>query len=157
TPAAARTVPALGGLEIIGFALPLNKSAMIPIAKLIDAGYSRPLPFATLTLIYIGQLQQYGVYADQLSQLTVKAASDQTKTVSGRLPSGSGFFEQARVATGLPPQGLEPLAVNALQTRRSAPPLITPITTGLTMKDVGLSAPPTLLVVPEVVSMPLVQ
>ena len=46
-PAAARTVPALGGLKITGFAVTVNQSALIPIGKLVDDGNSRPLPFAT--------------------------------------------------------------------------------------------------------------
>jgi hypothetical protein len=41
----------------------------------------------------------------------------------------------------LPASGLPPLATQALQVGRSSPPLLTPLTTGLTMKPVGLPAP----------------
>ena len=137
-PAAARTVPALGGLQITGFAVTVNQSALIPISTLVDATNSRPLPFATLTTTYIDVLLGYGVVADQLSSLSAAVASGKTTSVAAQLLSGSGFFGDARTAAGIPAQGLTPVQLGALQAR-SAPPLITPITTGLTMRAVGLA------------------
>ncbi len=154
-PAAARTVPALGGLTIQGFAVTVNQSALIPIAKLIDVGNNRPLPFATLSPTYIGLLQSYGAVAEQLSQLSASAGSGKTTAVAGLLLAGTGFFGDARAATGIPAPGLPALALNALLTRRSAPPVIAPITTGLTMLAVGLAAPPAIRTIPAAVSIPL--
>jgi hypothetical protein len=156
-PAAARTVPALGGLQISGFAVTLNQSALIPIAKLIDAGNSRPLPFATLTNAYLNLLLHYGTVADELSLLAAGSGSSQTVSVAGRLLAGTGFFGDARAATGIPAEGLHPVALNALQTRRSAPPVIAPITTGLTMRDVGLASPPAIREIAMAASIPLEQ
>src|SRR5262249_52749957 len=62
-----------------------------------------------------------------------------------------GFFGQARQAAGLPAAGLPPVAASALATQRSSPPAIMPITTGLTMRQVGLPHPPVVLEVPPVV------
>lgn len=156
-PAAARTVPALGGLEITGFALLANQSALIPIAKLIDATNSRPLPFATLTTIYLDTLLTYGASADVLSQIAAAATSNQTTSVASLVLAGSGFFNQARIASGIPASGLAPLAVNALQTGRSSPPVVAPITTGMTMRAVGLLRPPAIQAVAAVNSIPLQQ
>jgi hypothetical protein len=47
-----------------------------------------------------------------------------------------------REASGIPVKGITPLAQQALKHRRSAPPLLAPLTTGLTMEAVGLPEPP---------------
>jgi large repetitive protein len=156
-PAAARTVPALGGLQITGFAVTVNQSALIPISKLVDASNSRPLPFATLAVGYLDLLLSYGVAADLLSQLSASAGSNQTISVAGQLLSGGGFFGDARLAAGMPAQGLTPVQLGALRTRRSAPPVIAPITTGLTMRAVGLAPPPAIRAIPPATSIPLLQ
>ncbi|HKD78093.1 MAG TPA: DUF6603 domain-containing protein [Candidatus Angelobacter sp.] len=156
-PAAARTLPAVGGLQIVGFALPVNQSALIPISTLVDADHSRPLPFATLTISVIDQLLVFGAAADQLGLLSASSGSSATIAAAGTILSGSAFFSSARTASGIPAQGLQPVALNALQTRRSAPPLITPITTGLTMRDVGLAPPPAIRKIPPANSLPLEQ
>jgi hypothetical protein len=156
-PAAARTVPALGGLQITGLAVTVNQSALIPIAKLIDAGNSRPLPFATLTNAYLNLLVNYGTVAEQLSLLSAGSGSGQTISVAGRLLTGAGFFADARVAAGIPAPGLQPMALSALQTGRSAPPVIAPITTGLTMRQVGLASPPAIRTIGMAASVPLQQ
>ena len=156
-PAAARTVPGLGGLQITGFALLANQSALIPIAKLIDVGYSRPLPFATLTTSYLDTLLTYGANADLLREIAAAAASNRTTSIASLVLSGSGFFSQARIASGIPATGLAPVAVNALQTGRSSPPVVAPITTGMTMRPVGLPRPPAIQGVAAVESIPLLE
>jgi len=156
-PASAQTIPAVGGLQIVGFAVTLNQSALIPISTLIDAGNPRPLPFATLTINIIDVLQGYGIAADQLGQLAVSVASNRTTSAAGQILAGAAYFSQARAAAGIPAQGLSPLALNALTAYRSAPPLITPITTGLTMRQVGLAAPPAIRAIPPAQPLPLQQ
>jgi large repetitive protein len=153
-PAAARTVPGLGGLQIAGFAATVNRSALIPISTLVDAVNSRPLPFATLTSSVVDRLLGYGTVADQLSAL---AATAETTGIAGLLLSGPGFFGDARAAAGIPAQGLSPVALNALANTRSSPPVIAPITTGLTMLDVGLTHPPSIRAVPPALSIALAQ
>jgi hypothetical protein len=142
TPAAAHTLPVLTGLVITGYAVLNNASAVIPISTLVDAGDSRPLPFATLTATIIGGLQAFGTAADILATITAGVTSKTALNAAGMVLSGGGLFSQARAAVGLPGAGLQLLAVRALVSFRSSPPLITPITEGLTMKPVGLPLPP---------------
>jgi len=141
-PAAAQTLPALLGLTITGTPLLQNQSGLIPISTLIDAGDSRPLPFATLTTVIIGGLQVFGVAADGMAAITAGVTTATDLSASIALLQGTGVFSQARAAAGLPPLGLQPMATRALKSFSSSGPLITPITTGLTMKPVGLALPP---------------
>ncbi len=147
-PAAANTIPAVTSLSIEGFAVAEGQSALIPIAKLIDYGNSRPLPFAVPWNITL--LKSYGVAADALATLAAGTSSSATLKAASQMLSGNGFFSQMRTDAGLPAEGLAPLAVRALSTNRSAPPLLTPITTGLTMKAVGLPNPPVITKVGDV-------
>jgi hypothetical protein len=152
-PAAANTLPAITNVQIVGFAVPEGQSALIPIATLIDYGNSRPLPFAVpwdgLTL------KSYGVGAVVLATLASQLNSTNTLSVAGQVLSGNGFFSQMRVDSGLPQAGLDPLAVRALKVNRSAPPLLTPLSTGLTMNPVGLPNPPVIQKVAPVLPVPL--
>jgi hypothetical protein len=141
-PAAARTLPVISGMKITGVAVLQNESAVIEVLKLFDYGFSRPLPFATLTTVMITNLQALGAVADVLSLLAVNASSSTTTVAAHIMLTGGGFFSTARVDTGLDPAGLHPLAARALTKFRSSPPLLTPITTGLTMKPVGQPPPP---------------
>jgi len=50
---------------------------------------------------------------------------------------------------------LQPVAVRALNLNRSAPPLLAPLSTGLTMKPVGLADPPVIVEVPPIAPVPL--
>lgn len=147
-PAAANTLPAITNVQIVGFAVTEGQSALIPIAKLVDYGDSRPLPFA---VPWDGTIfKSYGVGADALATLASQLASTTTLSVAGQVLSGNGFFSQMRAASGLPQAGLQPLAVRALKVNRSAPPLLTPLSTGLTMKPVGLANPPAIVETPPV-------
>ena len=66
-PAAANTLPAITNVQIVGFAVTEGQSQLIPIAKLIDYGNSRPLPFAVPW--DITTFKSYGVGADSLAVL----------------------------------------------------------------------------------------
>lgn len=142
-PAAANTVPAVVGLTIKGFCFFEGKSALIPIAKLYDSGNSRPLPFATDFTLTYPQYQAYGDAAVQLAELTANTGSAGTLQIASAITTGStGFFADQRATAGLPVKGNSPVANRALLNYRSSPPLVVPITTGLTMKPPALPAPP---------------
>ena len=152
-PAAANTLPAITNVQILGFAVTEGQSALIPIAKLIFYGNSRPLPFAVPW--DITTLKLYGTGADSLAILGAQLSSGSTLSVATQVLSGNGFFSNQRAASGLPQQGLQPVAVRALNLNRSAPPLLTPLSTGLTMKPVGLADPPVIAKVPPIAPVPL--
>lgn len=153
-PAAANTLPAITNVQIVGFAVTEGQSVLIPIAKLIFYGNSRPLPFAVPW--DITTFKSYGTGADSLAVLGSQLNSGSTLSIASQvLSGGSGFFSQQRVASGLPENGLQPMAVRALKLNRSAPPLLTPLSTGLTMKPVGLANPPVIVEVPPVAPVPL--
>lgn len=154
-PAAARTVPVLAGLKITGLVKYGNHTDIIPISKLVDTGDSRPLPFAA-NIDLIGLLD-WGTAADNLALFAKAATTTSLLNASAQLLSGSNEFTQLRVASGLPARGLAPMSVRSLTRQRSAPPLLTPLTTGLTMKPVGLSLPPKITVVPAAISVLLEQ
>jgi len=154
-PAAANTLPVITGVTIKGFAVPQNQSQLIPIAKLFDAGQSRPLPFEAP--VDLSGLQFMGLTAEQLAGFVSGATTLATLIGAANLLSGSNVFSQLRLGAGLPEPGLGPMSVRALKRFRSAPPLLTPITTGLTMKPVGLPAPPVILRVPPAVPIHLEQ
>ena len=154
-PAAARTLPAITGMKLTGIAVLQNESAVIEMLKLFDYGFSRPLPFATLTTTIIGTLQAFGHDAVTLALLGSATDTPRTTNAAVNILTGPGFFSAARTDSGLPPAGLHPLATRALRHYRSAPPLLTPITTGLTMDPVGLKPPPIIRTVPPVAIVPL--
>jgi large repetitive protein len=154
-PAAARTVPVLAGLKITGLVKYGNHTGIIPISKLVDTGDSRPLPFAAD--IDLTGLLAWGTAADTLAVLAKTASTTSLLNASAQLLSGSNEFTQLRVASGLPAPGLAPMSVRSLKRQRSSPPLLTPLTTGLTMKPVGLSLPPKIAVVPAAISVLLEQ
>ena len=141
-PAAARTIAAVAGLKIDAHVVLNDQSQLIPISALIDdqTQYALPLPFAT-TVAISPTLEAFGAAADSLAAAIKTATSQQMLTASVGVLTGNGVFAQNRAAFGLPPGGLGPFAAQALQQARSAPPLVAPITTGLTLKPVGLPPP----------------
>jgi hypothetical protein len=147
-PAAANTLSLLTGLQIVATAQAQNPTAMIPIGTLVDGENPRPLPFAQANSVQ--QLQAWGADADSLSLLASQVSSAQALNAASQMLSGGGFFAQARQASGLPAAGLSPSGKQSLLRYRSAPPRLAPITTGLTMKPVGLANPPAVAVVPPV-------
>jgi len=142
-PAAANRIKAISGLRITGVAVLQGRSALIPISTLVDDDprFARPLPFASVN-IATGTLQTAGVAAEVLAALTAAAGTGTSLNAAAALLTASGFFAAARQSTGLPVSGIPPLAARALRNDRSAPPLLTPLATGLSMKPVGLAGPP---------------
>jgi hypothetical protein len=140
-PAASNTVPFCTGVRLDAIAVAINVSGVIDIGKLVAAGHERPLPFAAQSgrtgLIAIGQA------AESLAALGVILSDQGSTSVSHSILTGNGAFLQSRVAVGLSPDGLPPLAVRTLTRRRSSTPLLAPLSTGLTMKPVGVGSPPT--------------
>ena len=151
-PAAANTVTEGVGLQIQAHVALPQTGPPIPIGTLIDYGNPRPLPFASA--VDFTTLHFYGTQADFLSAEAQAASSPTIFDAAAALVSGGGFFSQARAIAGLPAAGLPPNAVRTLR-RRSSPPLLTPLTTGLTMKPVGLAAPPAILHVGPIEPVPL--
>ena len=143
-PAAANRINAITGLRITGFAVLQGKSALIPISTLVDDDprLALPLPFATVISV-VGVLRTFGLTAETIATITAAASSAQVTSAASRMLTGNGFFSAARQTAGLPVAGISPLADFALTSRRSAPPLLTPLTTGLSMDPVGLPAPQT--------------
>ncbi|HEY6481280.1 MAG TPA: DUF6603 domain-containing protein, partial [Streptosporangiaceae bacterium] len=141
-PAAARTITAVAGFKVDAHVEFNDQSQLIPISALVNdqPQYALPLPFATTALVSPA-LQDYGAAAESIAAAIAGASSAQMLAASVSVLTGTGIFAQNRAAFGLPPAGLGPLAAAALRQARSAPPLVAPITTGLTMKPVGLPAP----------------
>lgn len=141
-PAAARTLPVLTGLTIVGTAQLEGQSALIPIGTLVDDGNPRPLPFASVTDFV--QLQGYGLSADALAQYALDVSTLTTVSAATDILSTGKVFASGRQSIGVSAQGLSPFGLRALTQFRSAPPLLTPVTTGLTMKPPQLPLPPTI-------------
>lgn len=141
-PAGARTITAVNGISIDGHVVFNTQSALIPISTLVAdlPEYALPLPFAT-TAAAAPTLQGYGAAADSLLNSIRDSSSSVMLAAGSEILSGNNAFSQNRTAFGLPASGIPPLATAALRYRRSAPPAVMPITTGLTMKPVGLKAP----------------
>lgn len=156
-PAAANTLPVLSGIKFYGIAGLHGKSAPIPITKLHDATNSRPLPFAGLTIDIIGALQAAGVIADTFSSLSAAKGSKALLSAYATVLSGStGVFAGLRVQTGLPQPGLPPVAVESLQTRRSSPPVLAPLSFGLSMNAPAQKPPTAAATVPPQAPVPMV-
>ena len=157
-PAAANRINAISGLRITGVAVLQGKSALIPISTLVDDDprFSRPLPFASVS-VSTGTLQTAGVTAETLATLAAAVGTGKALNAAAAILTGSGFFAAARQSTGLPAGGIPPLAARALRNDRSAPPLLTPLATGLSMKPVGLPAPPVFVHPGPVTAVPLDQ
>jgi hypothetical protein len=134
----------------------VNQSALIPISTLVDdlPAFALPLPFAT-TASVSPTLIGYGTQAANLALAVAHASSATMVAASLAVLGGNGVFAQNRVAFGLPAGGIGALAASSLRSARSAPPLVSPITTGLTMLPVGLGAPPVTTVLAPVESVTL--
>jgi hypothetical protein len=150
-PAAARTLPAVGGLTIRGIAVPKGESALIPIANMVDdlKERARPLPFNTNTKELTAYLIDLGASADLITLGVSTASSGKMLEAAEQILTGDNLFSKMRESLGVAAQGLSPMARRSLRKSRSAPPLVAPLTTGLTMKAVGLAEPPTIYRVPE--------
>jgi hypothetical protein len=147
--AAANTLQALSGLRITASAVMIGQSKLIPISNMVDdlPERSLPLPFATLTVSVTSALQGIGTSAEQLSQQI--AGSDKMLAGAEQVLAGTNQFADLRKQAGLPAAGLSSMAQRSLRKLRSAPPLVAPLSTGLTMKPVGLAQPPVIFRKPE--------
>jgi len=105
-PAAANRINAITGLRITAFAVLQGKSALIPISTLVDDDprFARPLPFASVS-VSVGALQTAGLAAEALASLGTVTGSGKTIAAAKTVVAGTGFFEEARVAVGLPARG----------------------------------------------------
>src|SRR5262249_34840066 len=149
-PAAANTLPALTGLTVTGTAASRNPSKAIDIRNLRDESNSRPLPFATLDVTTIGQLIAAGMAAVVIAKLSEGASSTRITQAAGEMLGDKiEFFRGKREGVGLPPAGLDPIASRQLATRRSAPPLVVPLSNGLTLESVSQALPPAIDQVPQ--------
>jgi hypothetical protein len=156
-PAAANRINAITGLSVTATAKLLGKSALIPIGTLKDDDprFAQPLPFETV-LSVVGTLQAFGLTSEALAAITAGVTTQKTLQAATQVLSGTNtFFADARTSSGVPAAGLSPLAVRALQSGRSSPPLITPLTTGLSMKPVQLALPPAFFRPPALDPVPL--
>ncbi len=141
-PAAANTVPAVGGLRIDGIAGLFGESLPIPIGKLVDATNYRPLPFAHRTGSLVAALQLAGNAAKTVARLADQVGSQRLLEAYAQVLAGrDDQFAALRAELGLPPGGYDPQAVTALRTRRSAPPVLSSLAAGMSMEDVGIGVP----------------
>lgn len=137
-PAAANTLPAVLGLVINGICeLRSNTPDIVPIAKLRDATNPRPLPFAQPDDPIWVDIHVAGRAAERYLELGDKFEHGEVLAAAHDILSGSDtVFAENRVASGVRKGGLGPVGASALLTRRSAAPLIAPLSTGLSMKPV---------------------
>lgn len=137
-PAAANTLPAALGLVINGICeLRSNTPDLVPIAKLRDATNPRPLPFAQPDDPIWVDIHVAGRAAERYLELGEKFEHAEVLAAAHDILSGNDtVFAENRVASGVRKGGLGPVGANALLTRRSAAPLIAPLSTGLSMKPV---------------------
>ena len=142
--AAANTIEALGGLTIVGSAFLQGQTQLIQIAGHVDddPSLAKPLPFATNTPQRVGVLQTIGTQAETLAVAIAGATSAKMLAAAEAVLTSGGLFAEARKDAGIPVNGLTPLTTQTLRRYRSSPPLVAPLSTGLTMKPVGLAAPP---------------
>ncbi len=150
-PAAARTLPAISGLTVNGVALLPGQSQLIPIAKMVDdpPGYTKPLPFATFDRNLSALLVATGGAAATLSAQIATASSAKMLAAAQQVLTGANYFSTVRPTVGAPAQGLSPMATRSLKRFRSSPPVVAPLTTGLTMTATQLAAPPSIVRIPD--------
>lgn len=150
-PAAARNIEAISGLDINAVSFLHGKSALIRVLGVVDDDPTRslPLPFSTLDTELVNRLVQFGTVAEGIANAIADRPTPKLLNGAEVILAGEQFA-QARIESSLPDQGLSPVAKAALRNARSSPPLIEPLSTGLTMKPVGLPEPAEIVkVLPE--------
>jgi hypothetical protein len=142
--AAANTIEALGGVTVTGTAFLQGQTQLIQIAGHVDddPSLAKPLPFSTNTPERLGVLQTIGASAELLSAAIATASSGKMLSAAEAVLTGGGVFADARRDAGIPVAGYSRITTQSLRSYRSAPPLVAPLSTGLTMRPVGLPAPP---------------
>ncbi|HXU63488.1 MAG TPA: DUF6603 domain-containing protein [Polyangia bacterium] len=139
---AARTLPAVVGLRLDGHALPEGARPPFPLVDLIAATQrSRPLPFEAPGPDRQALLDQLGTAASALVTLAAAAPTATVNAAARQLLSGAPAAVAARAGTGLPPAGVPGVGLASVA-RRSAPPTIAPLATGLARREPGLGTPP---------------
>jgi hypothetical protein len=141
-PAAANTLPVLSGLTLDGVAELHHESAVVPIGTLVDASNFRPLPFARRTAALIARITRIGD-----AWVTVAAVGGGLNTATlvqgfAGILGPAADFAALRSEIGLRPGGYGPVALNALTTRRSAPPVLSALGEGFTLQDNGIGVAP---------------
>ncbi|GAA3586432.1 DUF6603 domain-containing protein [Kribbella ginsengisoli] len=146
-PAASNTLPALTGIIVEGVAGLHNASDVIPIGKLVDASNFRPLPFARRDAGHITAVLQAGAAWLELAQVASGVSTGTLLTGLGTIvgsvaAGGAVEFADLRKDSGLRQNGYGPVALNALVTRRSAPPVLSALSEGFTLEDQGAGVAP---------------
>lgn len=142
-PAAANTLPAVVGVQLDGVAGLNDESLPIPIGTLVDATNYRPLPFARRTADDIAEVLKNGAAWAALAQLAVGVTPSAVLAAVGVIVGDSDAqFATLRADSGLPVSGYDPVALGALVSRRSAPPVLSALSEGFTLEDVGVGSPP---------------
>jgi hypothetical protein len=157
--AASNTISALAGLTIKGVAVLHGKSALIPIIGMVDdlPERAKPLPFATLNPVRVDTLQTFGAFADVMLQATSGASTPGMLKGAEQVLTAGGQMAQLRAEAGIPAGGISELARHSLRRYRSAPPLIAPLATGLTLQPLALDPPPVITRPAEVAPVTLKQ
>ncbi|HWD79457.1 MAG TPA: DUF6603 domain-containing protein, partial [Kribbella sp.] len=145
-PAASNTLPALTGIVLEGVAGLHNASETIPIGTLIDYGNFRPLPFARRNPGEIAAVLRAGAAWLTLAQAAGGVGTGTLLTGVGTIvgsvaAGGATEFAELRKDSGLQ-NGYGPVALNALITRRSAPPVLSALSEGFTLEDQGAGVAP---------------
>src|SRR6266487_1869794 len=136
-PAAANTLPVLSGLKLDGVAELHNQSAAIPIGTLVDATNYRPLPFASRNPAYVTHIKDIGAAWTTLAGVATGLADQALVNGVIGILGGQGDFAKLREDSGIRPGGYGPVALGAVANRRSAPPVLSALSEGFTLEDVG--------------------
>jgi hypothetical protein len=150
--AASRNIHAIGGIEMKFASVPEGiPTQQIPITTLIDEGPRAPNPF---TVRRGGHGLYQGLARRAVDLLKVGAASD-ARGVAAVFLARDGLFEEQRKALDLDDGGLDALGLQTLA-RRTTPPVVASLSTGLTMDRVLFESPPEREVVTPKAPVPLV-
>lgn len=155
-PAAARTLPAIAGLDVVATArekVALAEAPEIDVAHLVDEGPRRPLPFAQRTTAQIAVFKGLGLRADFVTAASANGRAERLRGAAETMLSGGGIFGDLRRTAGMKP--LSATSVRTLRHRRSAPPRIAPLSIGLTMNSPALPAAPALRTIEPISSVAL--
>jgi Family of unknown function (DUF6603) len=138
---AARTVPALVGVRLDARAEERGERAPVRLVDLVDStARTKPLPFAAPLPERLEVLDALGVKADELAGVARTASTDALTRAARALLSSDDASVRARTTAGLPGRGLSPVALAGLR-KRSAPPVVAPLGTGLTRRSPAMGTP----------------
>ncbi len=143
-PAAARNIDAITGITVVGTAIATGRSELIEIQKLVDdlPQYAHPLPFTPSLGIDFTLVHEWGLGAVAMVGATSSTDSATVISASEELLAGVATTPADRTALGLPAHS-SPVAVTQVRRRRSAPPLVATLATGMTLEAVPSGPAPT--------------